>query len=64
MRREGLLLALELGRPVGKQVADAALGRRLLINAPRPTCLRFMPALNVTREEVDEMLERLLPCLI
>jgi acetylornithine/N-succinyldiaminopimelate aminotransferase len=64
VRGEGLLLALELGRPIGKQVADAALARRLLINAPRPTCLRFMPALNVTRAEVDVMLERLLPCLI
>jgi acetylornithine/N-succinyldiaminopimelate aminotransferase len=63
VRGEGLLLALELGKPVGKRVADAALERRLLINSPRPTCLRFMPALNVTRGEVDEMLERLLPCL-
>ena len=63
VRGEGLLLALELGKPVGKLVADAALERRLLINSPRPTCLRFMPALNVTREEVDAMLERLLPCL-
>jgi acetylornithine/N-succinyldiaminopimelate aminotransferase len=26
----------------------------LLINSPREDCLRFMPALNVTRAEVDE----------
>jgi acetylornithine/N-succinyldiaminopimelate aminotransferase len=64
VRGEGLLLALEFGRPIGKEVANAALERRLLINSPRPTCLRFMPALNVTREEVDVMLERLSPCLI
>jgi acetylornithine/N-succinyldiaminopimelate aminotransferase len=30
--------------------------RGLLINAPRPDTLRFMPALNVTREEIDQML--------
>ena len=28
----------------------------LLLNAPRPELLRFMPALNVTAEEVDLML--------
>jgi acetylornithine/N-succinyldiaminopimelate aminotransferase len=31
----------------------------LLLNAPRPDSLRFMPALNVTREEIDEMLDLL-----
>jgi acetylornithine/N-succinyldiaminopimelate aminotransferase len=30
-----------------------------LINAPRPDSLRFMPALNVTRDEIDMMLELL-----
>jgi len=28
----------------------------LLINAPRPDTLRFMPALTVSNREVDEML--------
>jgi acetylornithine/N-succinyldiaminopimelate aminotransferase len=26
------------------------------VNAPRPDTLRFMPALTVTRDEIDEML--------
>jgi acetylornithine/N-succinyldiaminopimelate aminotransferase len=56
VRGQGLLLALELGRPVAAQVVEAAFARGLLINAPRPTALRFMPALNVTRGEIDEML--------
>ena len=56
VRGAGLLLALELGRPVAAQVVAAALARGLLINAPRPTALRFMPALNVTRQEIDEMI--------
>ena len=31
----------------------------LLLNAPRPNFLRFMPALNVTREEIDTMVSLL-----
>jgi acetylornithine/N-succinyldiaminopimelate aminotransferase len=31
----------------------------LLLNSPRPDLLRFMPALNVTREELDLMLSSL-----
>lgn len=56
VRGQGLLVALELGRPVGSKVVDAALARGLLINSPRPASLRFMPALTVTREEIDAML--------
>jgi acetylornithine/N-succinyldiaminopimelate aminotransferase len=55
VRGSGLLLALELGREIGSQVVEAALTRRLLINSPRPASLRFMPALNVARAEIDEM---------
>ena len=52
----GLLLALDLGRPIASPVVKAALHSGLLINAPKPGVLRFMPALNVSREEIDEML--------
>jgi len=63
VRGRGLLVALQLrGLDAGK-VARSALDRGLLINAPRPDTLRFMPALNVTREEIDEMLARLEPIL-
>ena len=37
--------------------------RGLIVNAPRPDTLRFMPALTVTRDEIDEMVTRLEPCL-
>lgn len=57
VRGRGLLLALDLGRPLGTRVVELALDRALLLNAPRPDSLRFMPALNVTEEEVDRMLE-------
>jgi acetylornithine/N-succinyldiaminopimelate aminotransferase len=56
VRGMGLLLALELGAPVASKVVEAALCRRLLINSPRPTVLRFMPALNVTSAEIEDML--------
>jgi acetylornithine/N-succinyldiaminopimelate aminotransferase len=56
VRGRGLLLALELGREIGSQVVDAALSRQLLLNSPRPATLRFMPALNTTRAEIDEMI--------
>jgi acetylornithine/N-succinyldiaminopimelate aminotransferase len=56
VRGRGLLLALELGREIGTAVVNAALSHRLLINSPRPAALRFMPALNVSRSEIDQML--------
>lgn len=59
VRGQGLLVALELGKPIGSAVVDKALERQLLINSPRPSSLRFMPALNVTREEIDMMLATL-----
>lgn len=61
-RGSGLLRALDLGRPIAAQVVDAARALEpegLLLNAPRPSLLRFMPALNVTREEIDRMLVKL-----
>jgi acetylornithine/N-succinyldiaminopimelate aminotransferase len=65
----GLLRALDLGQPVAAAVvthareqlmlggADRNTG--LLLNAPRPSVLRFMPSLTVTRAEVDLMIDGL-----
>lgn len=57
VRGRGLLLALELTVPNAPAVAAAAFDRGLLINAPRPTSLRFMPALTVDEAEVDHMID-------
>jgi len=57
VRGRGLLLAIDLGRETGPEVATEALRRGLLINAPRPDSLRFMPALTVTPDEIDEMID-------
>lgn len=58
-RGQGLLRALKLGRDIGPQLVEAARlmsPRGLLINSPRPDLLRFMPALNVSIEEIDMMI--------
>lgn len=55
VRGRGLLLALELGHDRAAQVVTSARERHgLLLNAPRAHCLRFMPALNSTAQEVKE----------
>jgi acetylornithine/N-succinyldiaminopimelate aminotransferase len=56
VRGRGLLVALELRGADAAKVARSAMDRGLLVNAPRPDTLRFMPALTVTREEIDRML--------
>lgn len=61
-RGEGLLRALKLGRPIGPKLVTAALKAEpigLLLNSPRPDLLRFMPALNVTHAEIDQMISML-----
>jgi acetylornithine/N-succinyldiaminopimelate aminotransferase len=56
VRGRGLLQALALvDRDAGK-VVQSALDRGLLINAPRPDSLRFMPSLTVSRDEIDQMI--------
>ena len=58
-RGEGLLRALKLGRDIGPQIVEIARDLTpmgLLLNAPRPDLLRFMPALDVTEGEIDQMI--------
>jgi acetylornithine/N-succinyldiaminopimelate aminotransferase len=57
-RGEGLLRALMLGKDLGGKLVDLARERNpegLLINSPRPNLLRFMPALNVSDDEIRQM---------
>jgi acetylornithine/succinyldiaminopimelate/putrescine aminotransferase len=57
VRGKGLLLALDLRRDVAVEVSEAAMARGLLVNAPRADSLRFMPALTVSDDEIDRMIE-------
>ncbi|VIO74598.1 Acetylornithine aminotransferase [Bradyrhizobium ivorense] len=52
IRGRGLLLALDLKMPIGAAVVAEAFAAGVLINSPQPDTLRFMPALNVAREEI------------
>lgn len=61
-RGEGLLRALKLGSDIGPQIVDAARDMEpvgLLLNSPRPNLLRFMPALNISNDEIDQMIAML-----
>jgi acetylornithine/N-succinyldiaminopimelate aminotransferase len=59
VRGKGLLLALDLKLPIAMAIVTQAFETGLLLNAPRPDSLRFMPALNVSREEIGEMIASL-----
>jgi acetylornithine/N-succinyldiaminopimelate aminotransferase len=56
VRGKGLLQALDLQRNIATATAERARSQGLLINAPRPDSLRFMPALNVTDAEIAQMI--------
>ena len=65
----GLLRALDLGSDIAAALVTYARDRLeshpgwehrgLLLNAPRPNLLRFMPALTVTPAEIDLMIDGL-----
>src|SRR5258706_11693957 len=59
VRGRGLLLALDLKHPIGASIVAQAREDGMLLNAPQPDALRFMPALNVTRAEIAEMIDGL-----
>ena len=61
-RGEGLLRALKLNKDIGPEIVERARNLEpigLLLNSPRANLLRFMPALNITREELKQMAEML-----
>jgi acetylornithine/N-succinyldiaminopimelate aminotransferase len=57
VRGRGLLLALDLKLPIGPAIVAQAFEAGVLLNSPQPDALRFMPALNVTRQEIGEMID-------
>ncbi|WP_448109568.1 aspartate aminotransferase family protein [Pseudomonas azerbaijanoccidentalis] len=59
LRGQGLLWGLTLSDDSADAVVKAALYEGLLLSAPQPDCLRFTPALTVSKANIDEMLLRL-----
>lgn len=58
VRGKGLMLALEVGQEA-KPVLKACLEAGLLLTTAGKTALRFLPALNISKEEIDEGMQRL-----
>lgn len=58
----GLLWALNTADKQAKPIAEKAFQHGLIINAPQASTLRFMPALNVSKQEIDTMLDILTRC--
>ncbi len=56
VRGQGLLVAIDTGTRDAHTIVDKCRELGLLINAARPNTLRFMPALNVSQEEIDQMI--------
>jgi acetylornithine/N-succinyldiaminopimelate aminotransferase len=59
LRGQGLLWGLTLSDDSADAVVNSALYEGLLLNTPQPDCLRFTPALTVSKANIDEMLLRL-----
>lgn len=57
VRGKGMLLALDFQKELTPKIVEKALQARLLLNAPRPNLLRFMPALTVSYGEIDQMMQ-------
>jgi acetylornithine/N-succinyldiaminopimelate aminotransferase len=57
VRGRGLLLALDLKHPIAASIVTQAFDDGVLLNSPQPDALRFMPALNVTRDEIASMID-------
>lgn len=57
VRGKGLLLALNTAEHNAPALAAAAQEAGLLINAPRPDTLRFMPALTLGTQEIDQAID-------
>jgi acetylornithine/succinyldiaminopimelate/putrescine aminotransferase len=59
VRGKGLLAAIEFDSDIAGQVLPRAHTAGVLLNAVKPSALRFMPPLTITAEEIDEGVERL-----
>jgi len=63
VRGAGLLIGVDLTRPVARTVADAALRAGFIVNDVRPDALRLAPPLILTAGQAREFLDALPPIL-
>jgi len=56
IRGKGLLIAVEFSSDIAKELQLACLEKGLLVNAVKPSALRFMPPLIIDKDDVDQAL--------
>ena len=56
IRGQGLLLAFDVPKEMGKEIVNKALAKGLLLNSPQPSSIRLMPPLIVEKGHVDDMI--------
>ncbi|MDD5045132.1 MAG: aspartate aminotransferase family protein [Candidatus Omnitrophica bacterium] len=56
IRGMGLMWGMELNKP-GKAIVEYCMNKGLLINCTHDTVLRLMPALNITRKEINKAMK-------
>jgi acetylornithine/N-succinyldiaminopimelate aminotransferase len=54
IRGRGLMIAVDLGRTIAREVAERALQRGLLVNDATPSVLRLTPPLVISDAQIDE----------
>jgi acetylornithine aminotransferase len=57
VRGRGLFIGIRLDRGVARAMSAAALNHGIIINAPRDDVLRLVPALILTQEDVNPLIE-------
>ena len=57
IRGKGLLIAFDLPNEKGNEIVGECLKNGLIINSPRPSIIRLMPPLIVTKDDIDIMFE-------
>jgi acetylornithine aminotransferase len=55
VRGKGFMIGIELNRP-GREVVERCRRRRVLLNCTQETVLRLLPAMTITREQLDRAL--------
>jgi acetylornithine aminotransferase len=60
IRGQGLMVGVELARPCGALLGQAA-EAGLLISVTADSVIRLVPALNISAAEIDEIIAKLVP---
>lgn len=59
VRGRGLMIGVQLSKPIARDLMKASLENGLIFNAVGDGVLRFLPPLNITKEDVDEAMLKL-----